>query len=307
MADVTVQTFIDDFMTSANESAARTALGLEIGTDVQAWSATLDQVTTNGVQDGGGASPDPGEIAVWDTDNVAGTDIGLFFPSAGAATGEGTWLVGWTGLGSNVVVRLPPGGDLLASSDIGSTVQPYNVNTTLLGNSINLASAVTGTLPIANGGTGQTSAADAINALLPSQTGNSGKYLTTNGSAGSWSALPVEIGLACSDEASNLTADTSVVVFRMPYAMTLTAVRASVTTAPTGSNIIVDINENGSSVLSTKLSIDAGENTSTTAATPPVISDSTLADDAEITIDIDQIGSTIAGTGLKVWLIGTRA
>jgi hypothetical protein len=38
-----------------------------------------------------------------------------------------------------------------------------------------------------------------------------------------------------------------------------------------------------------------------------VISDSGLASDAEITIDIDQIGSTIAGSGLKVWLIGTRA
>jgi hypothetical protein len=33
-----------------------------------------------------------------------------------------------------------------------------------------------------------------------------------------------------------------------------------------------------------------------------VISDSTLANDAEITIDIDQVGSTIAGKGLKVWL-----
>jgi hypothetical protein len=32
-----------------------------------------------------------------------------------------------------------------------------------------------------------------------------------------------------------------------------------------------------------------------------------LTDDAEITIDIDQVGSTVAGTGLKVYLIGTRA
>jgi hypothetical protein len=94
--------------------------------------------------------------------------------------------------------------------------------------------------------------------------------------------------------------------------MTLTGVRCSVTTAPNGSNLIVDINENGTSILSTKLSIDGNgtEKTSTTAATPAVISDSALADDAEITIDIDQIGSgvgTAAGTGLKVTLIGTRA
>lgn len=93
----------------------------------------------------------------------------------------------------------------------------------------------------------------------------------------------------------------------MPYSMTLTGVRANVTTAPTGSTLVVDINEAGTSVLSTKLSIDATELTSTTAATAAVISDSALADDAKITIDIDQIGSTIAGAGLKVILIGTRA
>lgn len=44
------------------------------------------------------------------------------------------------------------------------------------------------TIAIANGGTGQTSAANAINALLPSQTGNSGLFLTTNGTASSWAS-----------------------------------------------------------------------------------------------------------------------
>ncbi len=46
------------------------------------------------------------------------------------------------------------------------------------------------TLGIAYGGTGQTTAANAINALLPTQTGNSGYYLTTNGTAASWAAVP---------------------------------------------------------------------------------------------------------------------
>ena len=119
--------------------------------------------------------------------------------------------------------------------------------------------------------------------------------------------VPVEIGVACSDETTALTTGAGKVTFRLPYAMTLSAVRASVTTAPTGSTLVVDINEGGVSVLSTKLSIDATEKTSTTAATAAVISDSALADDAEITVDIDQIGATIAGAGLKVWLIGRRA
>jgi hypothetical protein len=46
---------------------------------------------------------------------------------------------------------------------------------------------LTGTIPIANGGTGQTTATDAINALLPSQTSNTGKVLTTDGTNTSWS------------------------------------------------------------------------------------------------------------------------
>jgi hypothetical protein len=122
-----------------------------------------------------------------------------------------------------------------------------------------------------------------------------------------YAALPAELVIACSDETSNLTTGTAKVTFRMPYAMTLSSVRASVNTAPTGSTLIVDINEAGSTTLSTKLSIDASELTSTTAASAAVISDTALADDAEITIDIDQIGSTVAGKGLKVILRGTRA
>ncbi len=119
------------------------------------------------------------------------------------------------------------------------------------------------------------------------------------------SAGSIAIPIAVSDETTALTTGTAKVTFRMPYAFTLTAVRSSVTTAPTGSTLVVDINEGGTTILSTKLSIDASEKTSTTAATPAVISDTALADDAEITIDIDQIGSTIAGAGLKVYLIGT--
>jgi hypothetical protein len=54
------------------------------------------------------------------------------------------------------------------------------------------------------------------------------------------------------------------------------------------------------------LTIDNTEKTSKTAATPAVISDTALADDAEITIDIDQVGDGTA-KGLKITLIGTRA
>ena len=45
------------------------------------------------------------------------------------------------------------------------------------------------TVPITKGGTGQTTANAAVNALLPSQTSNSGKYLTTDGSNSSWGTV----------------------------------------------------------------------------------------------------------------------
>lgn len=113
--------------------------------------------------------------------------------------------------------------------------------------------------------------------------------------------------IACSDETTALTAGSAKVTFRMPYAFTLSAVRASLTTAQTsGSILTVDINEGGASIISTKLTIDNTEKSSATAATAVVISDTSLADDAEITIDIDQIGDGTA-KGLKVYLIGVPA
>jgi hypothetical protein len=113
--------------------------------------------------------------------------------------------------------------------------------------------------------------------------------------------------LVCSDETTNITTGTAKLTFRMPFAMKVTDVRASVNTAPVGSTIIIDINESGTTILSTKLSIDDGEKTSFTAATPAVISDTSLADDAEITIDFDQVGSGTAGKGVRVWIIGYKA
>lgn len=117
---------------------------------------------------------------------------------------------------------------------------------------------------------------------------------------------PIEsLMIACSDETTALTAGTKV-AFRMPYAFALVAVRASLATAQaSGALFTIDVNESGASILSTKLTIDNGEKTSATAAAPAVVSDAALADDAEITIDVDQVGNGSA-KGLKVTLIGRQ-
>lgn len=124
--------------------------------------------------------------------------------------------------------------------------------------------------------------------------------------AGAWAYSVEHITIAVSDETTDLATGTGKVTFRMPYAFFLQEVRINVNTAPTGATIICDLNEAGATVFTTNPSIDASEKTSTTAATAAVISDANLADDAEMTIDIDQIGSSVKGKGLKMTLIGYR-
>jgi hypothetical protein len=122
----------------------------------------------------------------------------------------------------------------------------------------------------------------------------------TAGGPGTTQCIPI----ACGDETTAITTGTAKVTFRMPFAMIGVTVKASLTTAQSsGSILTVDVNEGGVSILSTKLTIDNSEKTSATAATPPVVSDSSLAADAEITIDVDQVGTGAAG--LKVYILGT--
>lgn len=103
------------------------------------------------------------------------------------------------------------------------------------------------------------------------------------------------------DETTNITTGTKKTI-RAPFALTLTDIpRASLANASTSGAVTVDINVSGTSVLgANKLTIDQDEKTSTTAATPTSIATSSVADDAEITIDIDGAGTN--AKGLKVTL-----
>jgi hypothetical protein len=113
--------------------------------------------------------------------------------------------------------------------------------------------------------------------------------------------------IACGDETSNLVAMAPVISFRMPYGLILSEIKASVNSPPIGQPIIMDVNLNGTSIFSTRLSIDIAQTTSKTSTTPPIIATSVLPDDSVITIDIDQIGIGLTpGTGLKVTFKGYR-
>lgn len=111
---------------------------------------------------------------------------------------------------------------------------------------------------------------------------------------------------AASDEITALTTGTAKVTFRNPYATAFKVVhvKGSLSTAQaTGSLLTVDVKEAGTTILSTKITFDNTEKTSETAATPPVVSDASIAADAEITVDITQVGDGTA-KGLKVYLVG---
>ena len=199
---------------------------------------------------------------------------------------------------SNIYVRLNPTG-WSAGTSIRGPQGPAGADSTVPGPQG--PPGADSTVPGPTGPTGPTGPG------VP--TGGSAKQKLIKNSATNYDTIWVDdicyIGMALSDETTALTAGTKKGVFRMPFAATVVGLpRASVSTAPTGSALILDINEGDTpvSVLSTKLSIDATAKTSTTAATPCVVSDASLADDAEISFDIDQIGSTVAGAGLKVWI-----
>ena len=104
--------------------------------------------------------------------------------------------------------------------------------------------------------------------------------------------------MAISNEDTVITSGADKITFRMPYKAYITKVRASLKTVSSSGIPTFDINENGTTILSTKLTIDANEATSTTAATAVVISGPDIADDAEMTIDIDVAGT--GATGAKV-------
>lgn len=85
--------------------------------------------------------------------------------------------------------------------------------------------------------------------------------------------------------------------YRIDEACTILDVRLHVKTAPTDAALIVDINDGGSTVFSTKPEIDAS---GTVEDNNHSFSDTALADNTELTMDVDQVGSTIAGVDLTV-------
>ena len=221
-----------------------------------------------------------------------------------------------------------------------------------------MTTGVTGTLPVANGGTGVTTKTGTgavvlstsptlttpilgtptsgalsnctlipVNqgtgvlpdASMPNLTGDvttvEGAVATTIGankvllSMVAPAAKTEAIGIACGDETTVLSVADGVTEFQLPYGFELTSVRATLTTAGTTSGVTtIDIEDDGTSIFATLLTIDATEKTSTSAATAfdftASASSLTLGDGSVMKINVDGLSGGATEAGLKIWLIG---
>lgn len=117
---------------------------------------------------------------------------------------------------------------------------------------------------------------------------------------------------SASDEATPLSTGGPKTTFRCPYPLDLGVVgsegyiRASLTNAPLGADMIIDVTMNGASMFSTQLTIDDGKKTSVGSVSPEAYAITDIPDDAEFLVYITQVGSTYAGSGLKVALTGIK-
>lgn len=124
--------------------------------------------------------------------------------------------------------------------------------------------------------------------------------LLTGGSTG---YTPETIYVALSDETTQITTGTNKVTIYAPYAFTLTDVKASLSQSGTSATTF-NVKLTGTTIFSTKPTIDANEFSTSTAATPKVITATTIPVDSKITFDIDTVGTGCAGA--KVYLMGFR-
>jgi len=312
------------------------------GTGNVYWSSAAAGTITN-IASGDGLTGGPitstGTLSVLAGSGIIANSSGLFVNATAIAVGTlpitrgGTGTSTATGTGSVVLSASPSfTGSINAQTlNVGNTNISGNLNldgyanivsTANVGGAVNLRSTlvVNGAVTIVNTmAVGNTTLTGTLSVSGNVATGNvlttgnntttgtltiaNGIVLTSNSSV---IGMEESLTVALSDETTSITTGVAKITLRAPYAWTLTRIpRASLSSASVSGIPTVDINVNGNSILSTKLTIDENEKTSTTAATAAALSSTSIADDAEITMDVDVAGS--AAKGLKVTLYYKRA
>lgn len=139
-------------------------------------------------------SPSNGQTIVWNSTtslwekNTVSLTAGVngTLPIANGGSGQTTAQTAMNAFAGAVTSGSYLRGD--GTNVVMSAIQAADVPT-LNQNTTGTAAGLSSTLAIASGGTGQTTATAAFNALAPSQSSNSGKYLTTDGTNTSWATV----------------------------------------------------------------------------------------------------------------------
>lgn len=279
---------------------------LTIGTFVQAFDADLSTFAA-----GGWTDPNADQIMWWDDSQGRMEFMALADMATEAAPAAGDYVVlyGAEGDARKVDWSSLPG----AAGGIGNVVE--DTSPTLGGNlegggfDLGTSGSQADDVFLSEGSVINWDAGD----CTLTQTGNAvafGGCLLTGPSV-----PDTERCVAASDQTTAITTGTGKVKFpAFSVAWTVTGVYAMINTASSSGTPAFDINEDpdreggsaSASILSTVITIDpTTERHSVSAAVPPVITDSALAANAEMSVDFD-----VAGTGVKgvvVCLVGHPA
>src|SRR3989344_506859 len=113
----------------------------------------------------------------------------------------------------------PPGGGAVINLDVNAPNNSLNIGAT---GAITVGTWQGSAIGVSYGGTGATTATGAINALLPSQTLQSGKFLSTDGTNASWVIVPA------SGTVTSISAGTGISLSPNPITATGTVTNAGV-------------------------------------------------------------------------------
>jgi hypothetical protein len=146
----------------------------------------------------------------------------------------------------------------------------------------------------------------------PSTTKFIGAICSATGTPGTWAEFgPLETndvfqqrtnyaGFALGDLSTTLAAGNGKAYWVAPYDGTVVGVFGSLLTASASGGVQYDINKNGTTILSTQLTVDATEVSSVTAATNAVISVPNFSAGDVFTMDVDVAGSSAAGPQINI-------
>jgi hypothetical protein len=175
------------------QSSAFVAGGVVYGSSTSALAVTPIGTTGQVLTSAGSGTPTWTTPTTGTVTSVTGTSpvasSGGATPAISLASGYGDTQNPFASKTANYVLAAPNGsaGAPTFRAVVAADIPTLNQNTT------GTASNVTGTVAIVNGGTGQTTATLGFNALAPSQTSNSGKFLTTDGTNSSWATASTTI------------------------------------------------------------------------------------------------------------------